>query len=327
MAVDPLTGDPWTLMEVNAWTTKFGVLRTNPSGGTPRITQLYVTVNYTPPISGTLDMNLSWNNGVGWTSAKTVTMTSTETATTLGNATDAWGRTWTASDFADGNFILRVTNNFSNGITASLNYSTVKVYYSIPSTGLYQTVNTIVSTINSSGGTDLSAAVTVGNDELNGVRHQVGFRKVLILVSDGKPNRPLGPVDKEGLALDAADLAKQGGSELFTVHFGTNSGRDLVAQLANGTTPNSPHEPGSYNDAGTSNDQADIDAENTDDDNFFIAPTSSDMPAIFDLVGKKACPAAIPPPPPSPPLPPPPPPSPASPITVGSWDEIISTSP
>lgn len=67
--------------------------------------------------------------------------------------------------------------------------------------------------------------------------------------------------------------------------------------------------------------------ENTDGDNFFVAPTSADMPGIFDTIGKLVCPAAVPPAPPGlPPLPPPPPPPPP-PIEVGSWNEIIDTSP
>jgi len=47
MVTNPLTGSAWTVAEVNNWTTKFGVVRNNTSGGTPRVTQLYVVVNYT----------------------------------------------------------------------------------------------------------------------------------------------------------------------------------------------------------------------------------------------------------------------------------------
>ena len=64
-------------------------------------------------------------------------------------------------------------------------------------------------------------------------------------------------------------------------------------------------------------------AENTDDDHFFVAPTSSDMPAIFETIGELACPALIPPAPPGPLPPPPAPPAPPPPISIGAWDEII----
>ncbi len=47
MATNPLTGSAWTVAEVNNWTTRFGVTRTNSSGGTPRVTQIYVVVSYT----------------------------------------------------------------------------------------------------------------------------------------------------------------------------------------------------------------------------------------------------------------------------------------
>lgn len=38
--------------------------------------------------------------------------------------------------------------------------------------------------------TNLAAAITKGNEELNSVRHQAGKEKVLILISDGDPNQP-----------------------------------------------------------------------------------------------------------------------------------------
>lgn len=79
-----------------------------------------------------------------------------------------------------------------------------------------------------------------------------------------------------------------------------------------------------------------VDLENTDEDNFFIAPTSIDMQGIFTFIGQKVCPAAIPPEVtldlcPSVPgvqisldecIPPPPPPETL--IDIGSWEEIIS---
>lgn len=334
MPTNPLTSSAWTVAEVNSWTTRFGVVRTNATGGTPRVTQLYVTVDYTPPITGSLGVELSANGGSSWTGVKTATFNDTESEITLGNAGDMWGKSWTASDFADGNFVLRVTNNFSTGLV-SLNYVTARVYYGTASTGLYQTTDTITNTINSSGGTDLSAAIATARTELDSSRHQTpGFKRVMIVVSDGKPNLPSGSVDKEGLALDATDVAKQDfiasddpNIQVFTVHYGSPSGRDLVAQLATGVTANGTHQPGSFNNAGNSTAQADVDAENNDSDNFFIAPDTADMVTIFDKIGKKVCPAAVPPPPPVPPPSPPSPPTPSEPVLIGSWDEIITVSP
>ncbi len=47
MTTNPLTAAAWTDAEVNAWTTEFGVARSNGSG-TVRITQMYLVVDYTP---------------------------------------------------------------------------------------------------------------------------------------------------------------------------------------------------------------------------------------------------------------------------------------
>ncbi|MBI2120356.1 MAG: tandem-95 repeat protein [Parcubacteria group bacterium] len=46
MIINPLTELAWTLSEVNNWTTKFGVQRSN-DVGTIRVTQIYVVVDYT----------------------------------------------------------------------------------------------------------------------------------------------------------------------------------------------------------------------------------------------------------------------------------------
>ena len=73
--------------------------------------------------------------------------------------------------------------------------------------------------------------------------------------------------------------------------------------------------------------QTDADAENSDDDHFFIAPTSDDLEEILDTVGKVVCPAVIPLLPPGPLPSAPLPPSPPSMISIGSWDEIINILP
>lgn len=51
MTTNPLTTSAWTDTEVNSWTTKFGVSRTN-GAWTIRVTQLYVVVDYTAPVCG-----------------------------------------------------------------------------------------------------------------------------------------------------------------------------------------------------------------------------------------------------------------------------------
>jgi hypothetical protein len=189
-----------------------------------------------------------------------------------------------------------------------------------PATGLYSTIDSIVTTVNSSGGSNLSAGIQAAQSELDGPRHQAGFKKVLIFVSDGKPNDPGSASQAEPAAVAAADTAKADTVQVFGVQYGSVSGRDLIAKISSGSYAYAAHQNGSYNDAGLSNNSGDIAAENADGDYFFIAPDSSAMATIFDEIGKKVCPAAVPPPPPNPP------PTPAIPtlppnLTLGSWQE------
>ncbi|MCB8954156.1 MAG: PQQ-binding-like beta-propeller repeat protein [Ardenticatenales bacterium] len=54
-------------------------------------------------------VQLSWDGGTSWTTAKaTANLGTTETTYTLGSVLTTWGRTWNASDFNNGNFRLRV---------------------------------------------------------------------------------------------------------------------------------------------------------------------------------------------------------------------------
>src|SRR6185369_8467491 len=49
MSNNPATGHAWTLSEVNAWTTSFGVERMNAGGTSVNVTQIYLEVTYTVP--------------------------------------------------------------------------------------------------------------------------------------------------------------------------------------------------------------------------------------------------------------------------------------
>ena len=60
-------------------------------------------------------VQLSWDGGTTWTTAKsTTTLSTTETTYTLGNISDTWGRTWTSSNFSNANFRIRVIDVASN---------------------------------------------------------------------------------------------------------------------------------------------------------------------------------------------------------------------
>ncbi len=80
--------------------------------------------------AGSIGIELSWNGGTGTTtSSKTTgTLTTQDVIYTLGGSTDAWGRTWSPSEFNDGNFELRVLA-LPSGNTIRLDAIQVKVHH------------------------------------------------------------------------------------------------------------------------------------------------------------------------------------------------------
>lgn len=77
-------------------------------------------------------VQLSWDGGTSWTTAKTTTTLTTGTTTyTLGGATDTWGRSWSDTDFSNANFRVRVINVASNtSRDFSLDYVGARVHFS-----------------------------------------------------------------------------------------------------------------------------------------------------------------------------------------------------
>ena len=78
-----------------------------------------------------LCVQISWNGGSSWTTAKqTTNLTATETSYTLGGTSDTWGRTWTVGDFSNTNFRIRVIDVAGNGNRDFfLDYIAVNVTY------------------------------------------------------------------------------------------------------------------------------------------------------------------------------------------------------
>ncbi len=136
MTTDP-SGAAWTLSEVNAWTSRFGVRTTN-SSNTPRVTQVFVNVSYNVPGGAAcqIGVDLSWNAGTGWTSAKTQNINGTETSYTLGASNDDWSssHTWAASEFCNTNFRSRVQaidpgSGCDNSAVEHLDWLQIKIHY------------------------------------------------------------------------------------------------------------------------------------------------------------------------------------------------------
>ncbi len=78
-----------------------------------------------------LCIQLSWNAGTSWTTAKqTGTLTTTEQTYTLGSAADNWGRAWTLSELSNANFRVRIIDvATSTSRDFSLDWITVRVTY------------------------------------------------------------------------------------------------------------------------------------------------------------------------------------------------------
>jgi hypothetical protein len=76
-------------------------------------------------------IQISWNGGATWTTAKTTTtLTTSNTTYTLGSPTDTWGRTWALGNFSNTNFRIRVIDVASStSRTFSLDSIAVNVTY------------------------------------------------------------------------------------------------------------------------------------------------------------------------------------------------------
>ncbi len=76
-------------------------------------------------------VQLSWDGGATWTSAKTTPRLTTSIATySLGSASDNWGRSWTTNDFSNANFRVRVIDIASSASRDfSLDWIAVRITY------------------------------------------------------------------------------------------------------------------------------------------------------------------------------------------------------
>ncbi len=79
-------------------------------------------------------VQLSWDGGTTWTTAKqTTTLTTSEATYTLGGTADTWGRSWTATNLSNTNFRVRVidvaSGSGANSRDFSLDWVAVRVSY------------------------------------------------------------------------------------------------------------------------------------------------------------------------------------------------------
>ncbi len=120
------TGTTFGVATLNNYT--FGI----PSGAT--IDGIEVNTEFSISAGGataTLQISLSWNNGTNYTATKSDTATSTtDKNSTMGGATDTWGRSWTDSELANGTFLVKVEGKSSTpSNSCRLDFLQIKVYY------------------------------------------------------------------------------------------------------------------------------------------------------------------------------------------------------
>ncbi len=107
--VFPTTGDSktWTQAEVINWTNGFG-FRALGNSPAPRVTQMWLEVEYAPTSSCQLGIDLSWDGGTTWVNEKKVTLGGGDATYLFGGSTDLWGRTaWFPSEFSTSTLRVR----------------------------------------------------------------------------------------------------------------------------------------------------------------------------------------------------------------------------
>jgi hypothetical protein len=81
--------------------------------------------------TNSMDVELSWDGGTSWTTAKTDTQeTTTEHSLVLGGPADTWGRSWSAAELSDVNFRVRLTSNSTSDFRDFyLDWVPVRIYH------------------------------------------------------------------------------------------------------------------------------------------------------------------------------------------------------
>lgn len=134
-------------------------------------------------------------------------------------------------------------------------------------------------TEHSCGGTDLHDAVEIAWGEL---KFGENPNRVLILISDGDPNQPLDEAAARFEALAAAERAKENEVRIFTIAFDAAASEDvenrkrLAIMASHDSIDNSEGEV----------DAAEQEMENTDGDDFFIAPSGEHLEKVFRNIGE-----------------------------------------
>ncbi len=296
--INPFTGVGWTPAEINAGAVKFGVIRN--SGGTApaRITNMFLTVNYTSApvgVSCQLGVDLSWNNGAtspnSWSSEQKLTLSGTETPYTF----NVWGpHTWATSELTNSKFIARVhsVNTGANCQSADvdhLDWLRLKVNYTIPADP-FAAATLSANAAKAGGGSD-GTPITIYGIHFGTDLPGTNFLSSLITQNSVVANIALNGAVRVGTVATITTSSNHGflpGQAVLIA--------GVLNSVFNGyytitSTPTATTFTYSYL---TSANITSTGGTATVLKNFFLSPNSTDMQGIFQKIGLAVCPAAAP---------------------------------
>jgi hypothetical protein len=144
------------------------------------------------------DVAISGGSG-GFTSAKTTTLTGTESTLVLGGPTDNWGKNnWSSSDFTNNKFLVRLISKGSVG-TLSIDQVQVKVYFTRPNTTLV--LDPVSGNYNGTANMTATLTLTSSGAELVGktINFSLNGASVGSAVTDGSGVASLNNVSLAGI--------------------------------------------------------------------------------------------------------------------------------
>ncbi len=238
---------------------------TVPTGATVNGIEVRVDVEL-DNAAGFICTELSWDGGTTWTSARqTANLTASPATYIVGGAADAWGRSWSSSDFSNTNFRIRLTDVANNtGARFRLDWVGAQVTYTpaAPDSAGPLTSNVAAASAGASSVT-LTATVndsTTGNSNIAGAEYfvdTVGANGAgsPMAAADGSFNSPsesvTATVDMGGLPAgdhtlyvhgrDAAGNWGGTGSVVVNVTAGGGSAVSATITLVAGTLTLDPH--------------------------------------------------------------------------------------
>ena len=144
---------------------------------------------------GYICAELSSDGGLTWTASKqTAGLTSSFTTNDIGGAADTWGRTWSAADFSNANFRLRLTSVANNtSARFRLDWVSAQVHYSEPGSDVTGPSTSNVAAVDAGGGS-VTLTATV-NDSVSGGANIAGAEYFVDSIGVSGAGAPMAAAD------------------------------------------------------------------------------------------------------------------------------------